>query len=416
MNQLITPKGWKKEKLLDVIVDIANGTSEKQVKEKCGLPVTRIETISKEFIDLSKVRYIPEPSTKLISKYKLDQGDILFSHINSLTHLGKTAIFELNESVLHGTNLLRIIPNKSKINPRFLNYFLNFLRHTGYFLKISHKSVNQSSINQTKLKQIDVLTTNMKIQERIVKKLDYILGEFNRGKNEIYEVKKTNSKRLEQLFKFYKNELTSDLLQQKKSPDNWKKTVLEETFEEKKQKWQPDGNNELVNYIGLENIESNTGNLVKFTPTKMSEIKSSKTYFRKKDILYGRLRPYLNKVFVPSFDGICSTDILVLKPRENVITEFLLYFLRSQNVLEIVSKMMRGERPRIKISDLEEIKIVLPKVYEQKEIVKKLMDLEKNSTTFLQMLNSIIISSNSNVEKLEKLYKTIIYSAFLGKF
>jgi len=64
-------------------------------------------------------------------------------------------------------------------------------------------------------------------------------------------------------------------------------------------------------FVGLEHMEKNTGRILGYS--KSSETKSTKTKFSKGDILYGKLRPYLNKVCVPDFDGVCSTDILVFK-------------------------------------------------------------------------------------------------------
>lgn len=127
-------------------------------------------------------------------------------------------------------------------------------------------------------------------------------------------------------------------------PQGWKLEKLGNTFEESDQKWFPNSKSELVNYVGLENIESNTGLLVNFTPIESSKIKSSKTIFSKKTVLYGKLRPYLNKVLLPTFDGICSTDILSLIPKSTIDRQFLAYFLRSQDVLSITKKSMQGTK------------------------------------------------------------------------
>ncbi len=62
-------------------------------------------------------------------------------------------------------------------------------------------------------------------------------------------------------------------------------------------------------YIGLEHIEAQTMRLLGYGSA--SDVKSTKTRFRAGDVLYGKLRPYLNKVAQPPFDGICSTDLLV---------------------------------------------------------------------------------------------------------
>ncbi len=62
-------------------------------------------------------------------------------------------------------------------------------------------------------------------------------------------------------------------------------------------------------YIGLEHIEKDTGKLLGIG--KSNEVRSTKSKFYSGDLLYGKLRPYLNKVYLANFDGVCSTDILV---------------------------------------------------------------------------------------------------------
>ena len=71
-----------------------------------------------------------------------------------------------------------------------------------------------------------------------------------------------------------------------------------------------------VHYIGLENIESKTGRLVGFSIKHSNDIKSSCKLFYRGDILYGRLRPNLNKVLYNDIfeKGECSTEIIVLTP------------------------------------------------------------------------------------------------------
>src|SRR5690242_891297 len=84
---------------------------------------------------------------------------------------------------------------------------------------------------------------------------------------------------------------------------------------------------ELFRYVGLENVESTTGNLVDFKPRYGREIRSRSKAFHAGDILYGRLRPYLNKVFLaeePAADGLCSAEFYVLIPRlDRVLPRFL---------------------------------------------------------------------------------------------
>jgi type I restriction enzyme S subunit len=127
----------------------------------------------------------------------------------------------------------------------------------------------------------------------------------------------------------------------------------------------------LFNFVGLEHIEPNTGNLLSKALTAGSEIRSTKNVFRGGEILYGKLRPYLNKVYLAADDGICSTDIYVLKPHQRRIhPSFAVNYLRSPSVLAAVSNAMAGANlPRIGQEALLDIRIPVPPLVEQERIV-----------------------------------------------
>src|SRR5579863_4624464 len=87
-------------------------------------------------------------------------------------------------------------------------------------------------------------------------------------------------------------------------------------------------------FVGLEQIEAGTGRLTIGDQqlTKGAQILSMKNAFQPGDILYGKLRPNLNKVYLATRNGICSTDIWVLRPSKQVAPEFVAYYLRSDFV------------------------------------------------------------------------------------
>lgn len=176
------PKGWTIAKIDDVIIRMTNGANAVQYKEKVGLPISRIETISNETIDLERVKYIKETDADFIDKYKLRNGDILFSHINSDSHLGKTALFKIENKVtlIHGINLLLLRPSP-EILPEIINYQIKYLRAQGKFSSIAQKAVNQSSINQAKLKAFEILIPPLNEQKRILAKLEQLLTDLDKG-------------------------------------------------------------------------------------------------------------------------------------------------------------------------------------------------------------------------------------------
>ena len=104
------PDSWEKVNLGNALSYIGNGLTDKQNKVNDGYPVTRIETISDDYINADKVGYISTLPEDKIEKYRLCYGDMLVSHINSDPQLGRSVIYEGNlaEFLLHGMNLLRI--------------------------------------------------------------------------------------------------------------------------------------------------------------------------------------------------------------------------------------------------------------------------------------------------------------------
>ncbi|MBL7707550.1 MAG: restriction endonuclease subunit S [Chitinophagaceae bacterium] len=162
-------------------------------------------------------------------------------------------------------------------------------------------------------------------------------------------------------------------------------------------------------YIGLENIETNTGFLTNFDKRSGKEIKSRTKTFYGGDLLYGKLRPSLNKVYLAekSFGGgICSTEIFVLKVREDKISPIVLRFLLSTNYVlaQIKSYTAGAALPRIHIKDFMSIKIPIPDK-------KKLSKLEKE----LNILNNEILKGRDLFLNSSQLNEQLFESLFVQK-
>lgn len=167
------PSGWQQLPLEPLVTRMTNGISKRQTKDGKGLPVSRIETISQGIIDLSRVGFLSDLTVPEIEKYRLECGDLLFSHINSDLHLGKTAVFSMpGEILLHGMNLLLIRVDRKKLLPVFLHWLFNYYRVAGLFMSIAQHAVNQSSINQRKLNALPIIVPPITDQRRIVAEIE----------------------------------------------------------------------------------------------------------------------------------------------------------------------------------------------------------------------------------------------------
>ena len=128
-------------------------------------------------------------------------------------------------------------------------------------------------------------------------------------------------------------------------------------------------------YIGLEHIGQGTLSLLGIG--KAQDVEATKTAFRSGDILFGKLRPYFRKVAHPRFDGICSTDIWVVRPLEGVDAGFLFYMLASPSFVEFANQGAEGTRmPRAKWEHVKRFPLALPTSEKQRSIARVLSALD----------------------------------------
>lgn len=119
-------------------------------------------------------------------------------------------------------------------------------------------------------------------------------------------------------------------------------------------------------YVGLENI---IGDIGEYVETTEKQSISSAAAFEKGDILFPKLRPYLNKVFYATFDGLCSTEFHVLKSN-GVNNQYLSIFLRSSLVVNQTKHLMTGNTlPRLQTEDVRSLLIPIPSAETQRKIV-----------------------------------------------
>lgn len=123
-----------------------------------------------------------------------------------------------------------------------------------------------------------------------------------------------------------------------------------------------------TNYLGLEHIESG-GDIIGCQKVENGDLASTKFLFGPDHMLYGKLRPYLAKIALPNFEGICSTDILPIKPGPKLDKVFLAYFLRQPSMVDYATSRSTGANlPRLSPKALGAFEIPLPPLKEQKRI------------------------------------------------
>ena len=158
-------------------------------------------------------------------------------------------------------------------------------------------------------------------------------------------------------------------------------------------------------HIGGEHIEKETGRILSPSLVKDSNLRSNKFYFSSGHILLSKIRPYLNKVTYPRFNGVCSADIYPLRPKNKNVTHwYLVSLLRTQAFLDYAKVHSDRLRiPKLNKAQLGAFEFPLPDphlITAFDERVEKIISVEKFRFT--------------RQEKIEKLYQLVLHRAFDG--
>lgn len=182
--------------------------------------------------------------------------------------------------------------------------------------------------------------------------------------------------------------------------DEWYINIFGDVVTNKSSKYTPKKNETLVD-IELDSIESNTGRLInKYTSNDFS---SQKNIFKQNQVLYSKLRPYLNKYYFPNFDGVCSSEFWVLdsKYSSKLTNEFLYYFIQTNKFKEVTNKSSGSKMPRADWNLVENIRLNITSLKEQQKI-----------GTFFSKLDRQIELEEQKLEKLEAQKKGYMQQIF----
>ena len=154
-------------------------------------------------------------------------------------------------------------------------------------------------------------------------------------------------------------------------------------------------------HVGGDNIESHSGKLLNLKTAGEQGLISGKYLFDRKDVLYSKIRPVLNKVVAPNFEGICSADIYPLRPiNGKLCQEFLVHLLRSDDFLGYTATCSsRTNIPKINRDALFAYQAMLPPLPEQRRIAAILdkadaIRLKRLSFTHISLLTEVLTVIN----------------------
>ena len=295
----------------------------------------------------------------------------------------------------------------SNVNENYLQYFI----HTKKDLYRNNKKGSAIPHLDKKLffTMPFPLPPTLAEQQRIVNRIESMFAKLDEAKEQAQNVVDGfETRKAAILHKAFTGKLTAKWRKENGvSDDSWVAKTIGECLIAISDKYDPQKDKiDGVQYIGLENIEANGGII---STGAVSSVKSIKTLFKNNDLLYGKLRPYLNKHDIVEFDGICSTDILVYRSKPEYEIKFFNYLFSQNCFIQYAIENSNGiNLPRTSEKNISAYSQKIPTLPEQVEIVR-ILDI------IIEKENKAKQAAEAVLEQIDLLKKSILARAFRGE-
>lgn len=245
-------------------------------------------------------------------------------------------------------------------------------------------------------------------QKRIIDYIERLFLKLDEVKEKVQCVLESSENRKAAiLHKAFSGELTKQWREKNGiGKESWKKLKFYEVAQIKSNLVEP---KEYMEYphIAPDNIEKRSGKLLPYNTIAEDKVFSSKHRFFSGQILYSKIRPYLSKVVLVDFEGLCSADMYPIEAKENV--KYLWYYMLSNDFLEQASSAgSRTVLPKINQKELSNLEVWMPGKVEQGEIVKILDKL-------FPVQELIKMKCEKVITQVDKIKKSILSRAFRGE-
>ena len=161
-------------------------------------------------------------------------------------------------------------------------------------------------------------------------------------------------------------------------------------------------NSGTVWLLNLDMVEAQTGRILDYLYVEKEQVGTSTCAFDEGNVLYSKLRPYLNKVVVPTKKGYCTTELVPLRPNGKLNRQFLAYLLRSEAFVSFINEKVAGAKmPRVSMSVFRDFECILPPI-----------DLQNEFAAFVEQIDKSKFEIQKSLEKLEILKKSLMQQYF----
>lgn len=404
------PENWCWIKLGVISSIISKGTTPKGGKSAYvdeGIDFLRVKNINDDgtICHDDMMHVTEETHTGFLKRSILEENDILVSIAGTL---GKTAIVKNDDLPLNTNQAVAFVRLKDngEVSREYIRY------------AIDTPVIQNMLLSKTKVTAIPNLTLEiiseclipfppLAEQQRIVEQIESLFSKLDEAKEKAQEVIDGYEARNAAVYNdAFSGRLTAQWRKDNYKENKWETKRFDEVANIRSNLVDPSDYLEYP-HIAPDNIEKRTGILLDYHTISEDGVKSGKHRFYAGQILYSKIRPYLSKVVMVDFDGLCSADMYPIEAKEN--TKYLLYYMLSDMFLEQASSAgSRSVLPKINQKELSAIKVRITSAEEQEEVVR-ILDY------ILPMMQQVRDKAIQVVDNIDIMKKSILAKAFRGE-
>lgn len=370
------------------------------------LPKGADETQKVSFLAMASISEngkVLEQETRILGETKkgytyFERGDVLLAKITPCFENGKAAVVDdLEHPIGFGSTEFHVLrADKERLNSEYLFYLLWSDQFRFLGRKVMKGAAGHKRVPAEFLSSFEIPLPRLEDQARIA----YLLGKVDK----LIVERKQQLCQLNELLKSLFLDMFGDPV---RDEDGWHLTSIGNSVEIQSGQVDP---RELpyseMYHVGGANIESESGNFINLKQAKFESLISGKYIFDSDYILYSKIRPNLNKVSKPDFQGVCSADIYPIKPLKGVLNrDFLRMLLMSKTFLSYAANNSdRANIPKINRKALTAFEFNCPPI-----------DLQDKFSIIVEKIEGIKAYYQQSLSDLSALFGTLSQQALKGE-
>jgi len=389
------PQGWREVALGEVCVRASKVKPEGF--ERATFTYVDIGSINNQRNVIEGPQLLAVAEAPSRARQLLEGGDTVFStvrpYLRNIAWVGNNLAGEVAST---GFTVLRA--KSGTLSSRLLFFFATSDELLDQVLPLQ-QGTSYPAVRDSDLFDAKIALPPLAEQERIVEILE---EQFSRLDSALASVKVVREKakafRRSLLHAAFSGELTG-------GTEGWREVALSHVVSVSKETGIPSEKPEYP-FVGMEHVASQTGEIVEYGNS--AAYKSGAVIADDTLVLYGRLRPYLNKVFIPKSKCFASGEFIPLRVGPDLDKRYLLHLLRSANFVTFAVSLNAGDRPRVKWEQMGNFSLALPPLAEQERIVEIL------EVQFSRLDNALEVASQLEA-RIASERRSLLHAAFTGE-